>query len=79
MDPPYTIEFERVDDAPRELSLWVTGDLYSLGTVTNGSLSPSTVGTQAISTMDGAIARFSFTGEIRRLSGGPSVIASTTT
>ncbi|WP_050033758.1 right-handed parallel beta-helix repeat-containing protein [Halorubrum halophilum] len=73
---PYTIELERVDDGPGELSLLVTGDLQSLGTLSNVSLSPSSVGTQVIGTMDDATVRFEFSGDIRRLSADSSVVVS---
>ncbi|MGM0717679.1 MAG: right-handed parallel beta-helix repeat-containing protein [Halobacteriota archaeon] len=73
---PYTIELERTDDSPGELSLWVTDDLQSLETLSNVSLSPSSVGTQAIGTMDNSSARFDFSGDIKRLSVDPSVIIS---
>ncbi|WP_435092850.1 right-handed parallel beta-helix repeat-containing protein [Halorubrum sp. N11] len=78
-DLPYTIEFEKVDDGPGELSLWVTGDLIPPRTLSNVSTSPNTIGTQAIGTMDDATVRFSFSGDIRRLSVDPSVVVSITT
>jgi hypothetical protein len=76
---PYTITLEGPGEEATTFVLTVSGDLRPHGSVGNVSLDVSDFGAQATGQINGSLMRFGFSGDIRRLSIDPSVVASINT